>query len=345
MVAVEERRMSIPPRVRVALFMVVCALAPAAAAAHVRWFVSDPQFAPDWGLLLRWPTLLVVAAAAVLYAVLRVVQRLAGTPHFPNPPFLKYMEPSATALLAVQTGISLVYAASQRTLFAPNLKLSESAAGWMLVLLQIAVAFTFITGLFDRAGALLIIVVYLLGFLVFPPVMVLEQTLYVGIGVALFVLGRTIPPPEIARRLLPLSDYDRHAVAALRILTGCSVLLLGFTEKLLAPERGLEFLRDHPDFNVARQFLGMDWFTDGRLVTAAGVTEAVIGILLIAGLLPRVVILLMWVPFNATVSFLPPVELLGHLPIFGVMYVLLLYGSGVAPGTRVQLQSAAARAP
>lgn len=327
------------------LAAVLTALAPATASAHVRWFVSEPRFRPDWGLLLHWHTLAVLGLAGALYAALRLLQRLAGTPHFPNPEFLRYMEPSATALLAVQTGISLVFAVSQRTLLAPSLPLPDDLGGWLLIALQVAVAFTFITGLFDRAGALLLMVVWLLGFLVFAPVFVFEQTLFAGIGVALLVLGRTIPPPAIARRLLFLADYEREAVAALRILTGFSVLLLGFTEKLLAPERGLEFLRDHPDFNVPRAFLGMEWFTDARMVTAAGMTEAVIGLLLISGVLPRMVILAMWVPFNATVAFLPPVELLGHLPIFGIMYVLLLYGSGVPAGSRARLQSAAHHAP
>jgi hypothetical protein len=49
---------------------------------------------------------------------------------------------------------------------------------------------------------------------------------------------------------------------------------------------------------------------------------------LISGRLTRVVILGMWLPFNLTVPFLPPVEMLGHLPIFGIMYLLLVYGSG-----------------
>jgi hypothetical protein len=58
---------------------------------------------------------------------------------------------------------------------------------------------------------------------------------------------------------------------------------------------------------------------------------ATIGILLLTGVLTRVVILAMWVPFNLTVPLLPPIDLLGHLPIFGIMSLLLLYGASVAP--------------
>jgi hypothetical protein len=44
-----------------------------------------------------------------------------------------------------------------------------------------------------------------------------------------------------------------------------------------------------------------------------------------SGILPRLVIFGMFVPFNLTIPFLPPTELLGHLPIFAVMYVLVFH--------------------
>ena len=74
------------------------------------------------------------------------------------------------------------------------------------------------------------------------------------------------------------------------------------------------------------------WSTDERFVLLAGLTEGVIGVLLISGLLPRVVILGMWLPFNLGTPFLPSQELLGHLPVFAVMYLLLVHGAGIAPG-------------
>ncbi len=57
----------------------------------------------------------------------------------------------------------------------------------------------------------------------------------------------------------------------------------------------------------------------------AGLTEGVIGILLIAGVMPRLVILGMFLPFHLGLPFLPPQELLGHLPFFGMMYVVLVH--------------------
>jgi hypothetical protein len=78
------------------------------------------------------------------------------------------------------------------------------------------------------------------------------------------------------------------------------------------------------------RLVGLTWFSDDLFITAAAAVEATVGVLLIAGVLPRVVILLMWVPFNAAIPLLPPVELLGHLPILAVMYVVFLQGPGEA---------------
>lgn len=307
------------------------AIAPVSASAHVRWFVDDDRYPPRWELIFSLQTLLVVVTTAILLGALLILRRLVGSPHFPNPPFLAYMEPSATTLLAVQTGISLIFFASQIELFVPSLDLGSGLVTWLLVALQILVAFTFITGLFDRAGAALLAIVWLLGFVAFEFWEVLDHVLYVGIGVCLLILGRTIPPRAVARRLLPLGQYEVESVRALRILTGLSIAVVAFTEKLLVPEAGVAFLQEYPNFNFMREFLGWDWWTDYRFVIAAGVVEAAAGLLLLSGVLTRVVILVLLVPFNATVAFLPPIELLGHLPIFGIMYVLLLYGSGADP--------------
>lgn len=73
------------------------------------------------------------------------------------------------------------------------------------------------------------------------------------------------------------------------------------------------------------QLLGLTWFTDERFIFAAGIVEFTVGVSLISGVLPRLVIMGMFVPFNLTIPFLPPSELLGHLPIFAVMYVLVFH--------------------
>ena len=193
------------------------------------------------------------------------------------------------------------------------------------------VSFTFMTGRFDRAGAALLALVYLAACLLFPPVAVLEQLLYFGIAVTLAAVGQTVLPVTAAQRLLPLARDEGHAISALRVKVGLSLLVVAFSEKLLNPELGDTFLRAYPYFNVVGTLFGWTWVSDRLFGDIAGIVVATIGILLLTGVLTRVVILAMWVPFNLTVRLLPPIDLLGHLPIFGIMSLLLLYGASVAP--------------
>jgi hypothetical protein len=115
-------------------------------------------------------------------------------------------------------------------------------------------------------------------------------------------------------------------------------MVLGFTEKLLAPDLGVAFLQEYPHFNVPRE-LGIEWFTDLRFVYAAGIVEVIAGAALLSGFLPRVVILSLWIPFNLGIPFLPPLELSGHLPILAAMYVLLVRGTEGIPPRPVRARS------
>jgi uncharacterized membrane protein YphA (DoxX/SURF4 family) len=59
----------------------------------------------------------------------------------------------------------------------------------------------------------------------------------------------------------------------------------------------------------------------------AGAMELLFGLLLISGRLPQVAVIVAGIPFNATLFFLGRTELIGHLPVYGVMLALLVYGS------------------
>jgi hypothetical protein len=100
------------------------------------------------------------------------------------------------------------------------------------------------------------------------------------------------------------------------------------TEKLWNPALGAAFLAHHPSFNIFHAQLGLPWFTDDLFVLLAGIVEGIIGVLLVSGCLTRLVVLGMWLPFNLGIPFLPPQELIGHLPILATMYFLLAHGPG-----------------
>jgi hypothetical protein len=52
-----------------------------------------------------------------------------------------------------------------------------------------------------------------------------------------------------------------------------------------------------------------------------------VGLFLLLGLFPREIVLVAWVPINLTLTIFNWVELVGHLPIYGMMAVLLLWTS------------------
>ena len=206
---------------------------------------------------------------------LRLLPRVFSTPHWPKPPPLARMEPCATRVLALHAGIGLVWFAYQRELFVPSLELPNSLLGCALLVATVIVAFTFITALFDRPGAALLLLVYFAAFAVFPPVAVLEQLHYLG----------------IAQCLVDRTRYERHAVTALRVLTGLAPVIVALPETLLDPRLNSAFLRQYPHCNVLHSLFGWTWVSDRFFGDLAGVIEATIGILLVTGTLTRVAIL------------------------------------------------------
>jgi uncharacterized membrane protein YphA (DoxX/SURF4 family) len=216
--------------------------------------------------------------------------------------------------------------------------------GIALLGLQLFISFTLITGWLTRLGGALLVGLVLVAAIFFPLSWVSEQLLFVGIGIYFLINGRGLflPHGEIPHRAAAFwSKYSHHALPILRIFTGLSILWLAFSEKLLNPGLALAFLETRPEFNFM-QLLGFTWFSDELFVYAAAIVEATVGVLLIAGVLPRIVILFMWVPFNITIPLLPPEELLGHLPILAVMYAVFL--GEAAPHRPVEAETTIAQA-
>ncbi len=310
-------------------------IAPSTVSAHERWFTLDgPYSAPTWCLLLSWPVALALLIGSGTVVILALAQRWLGDPLWPRPPILQRMETSAAAILGVQTAITMIFMASRLDLFVPNIKLPHSASGLLIAAITIVAAFSFITGVLTRWGAMITLCLVVTALAFAPWYAVLEQVLFVGIALYLVAVGRGVMRygdvvedhrSVWADRLRP------YALPVLRITAGISVLVVAFTEKLIDPALGVTFLETHERFNVARE-AGLTWFTDERFVFAVGIIEATAGLALLSGFLPRVVVLALWIPFNLGIAFLPAEELIGHLPILSTMYVLLVRGTqGIPP--------------
>lgn len=239
--------------------------------------------------------------------------------------------PWITAILAAHTAVALLIRGVERQLFVPNLALPYTLAGGSLALLEIVVALTLLGGIvvgaLVRPAAVGLAILGLLGMFYFGPLLIVEHLYFLGIAAFLFIVGSSPAkvPYVVSGRGRPLLGLLPYAVPVVRVSFGAATLLTGFTEKVWNHDLALAFLSEHP-FNVTT------WtpfpITDTHFVIGAGVAEASLGALLLSGLFPRAVILAAWVPFNLAVPFLGATDVLGHLPIYGILLTILLCGTG-----------------
>jgi hypothetical protein len=142
---------------------------------HVEWFEDPARYPVDWNLVFSWRTLLAVVAALAAVGILYLAQRLLGDPHWPRLPFLPRMAIGAPTLLAVQAAIPLIYSGVQPVLFAPQLHLGANPGGLALGAVEALIGFSFVTGIWDRVAAAVLVGLVALAFILFPPLDVLSQ--------------------------------------------------------------------------------------------------------------------------------------------------------------------------
>lgn len=294
------------------------------ASAHVKWFVDSPgKYIPGYGLT-ELPVLALLAVVIGAVVVAFILDRLLKIPENLRLLFTKF-ENIVTTLFSILVGLALIIFSFQGYLFAPNLDTTTSF-DLLLRLVQGLIGLAFLLGIFTRIAATLLVLLYLGIFLRFGLINSLETLEVLGISLFLFVYGRPkwklfdTNPPTFSDQL------KRSSVASLRIISGLNFLILGFSEKILNPSLGQAFLDSHP-WNFMK-LLGFDWFSDRTFVLFAGGFESLFGLLLVLGLVTRLVSLALVGFFMTTLVLLGPVELIGHLPHFAIVFVLLVFGSG-----------------
>jgi uncharacterized membrane protein YphA (DoxX/SURF4 family) len=144
------------------------------------------------------------------------------------------------------------------------------------------------------------------------------------LGIALFLV---VLPPGRDRygAVSPSLETAALAIFSLRVCAGLALVVLAFSEKFANPALAREFIGNYPAFDLF-DLLGIP-LSDDAFIRMAGAIELLFGLLLISGRIPQVAVIVAGIPFNATLFFLGRDELIGHLPIYGVMLALLVYGS------------------
>lgn len=300
---------------------------------HERWFVDGNRFPVQFD---RWltpqslvPTVIAVAVTAIVVALWRIRGRRTvalgplqlGMPWENYQTLLSWMP----LVIGVHTGVTLLVSGVSRELFFPNLPLPVNLLGGLLGLAEIVIALSFIYGALTRVAAAALALTWVAGAIMFGPVRLVEHTEILGVAFFLFATGRGPLAFDMALERLhrPLPRLLPYTIPVLRVCTGLGLAVVAFTEKLWNLPMGLAFLSTH-HFNFLPA-IGIP-VDDTTFLLMAGTVELAIGLILISGAYVRLLILVTLIPFNLTLPFLGWRELVGHLPIYGILALLLISG-------------------
>ena len=288
---------------------------------HETWF-TDARPPYDWSFALEPASLVLIGGAVLVALAWRVVGHRLPSPELGLLRPLGRLSPWIPRLLAIHAGVSLLAQAARGTYLVPALDLPASPFGSAVAIAEGVLGVWLITGYRIRPAAALLVAAGPLGMPFYGVVPILERVDLLGIALFLAFL-----PPEDTPGGSVETTPERLAAPlfALRLLTGGALVILAFTEKLARPELALAFLDDYPAFNILRA-VGLE-VGDVTFVRIAGTIELLFGLLIMSGSMPQLAVIAAGIPFNATLFFLGTEELIGHLPIYGAMLALLVYGS------------------
>jgi hypothetical protein len=301
---------------------------------HERWFTNEAKFPVQFDRWASPDSLVPIAVAVGIVAVATILWRLRGRRSLvPGPlalgmPWENYVRLLSwmPLVIGVHMGVTLLVSGVSRQLFVPNLELPVNLLGGVLGMVEIAIALSFIYGALARPAAAALGVTWIIGMFVFGPLRLIEHTEVLGVAFFLFAMGRGPLAFDMALAKLnkPIARLVPYAMPVLRVSLGIGITIVAFTEKLWNIPMGLAFLADH-HFNFF-PYIGLPAVDDTKFLLIAGTVELLLGLILITGAYVRLIIIVTLVPFNLTLPFLGWRELVGHLPTYGILALLLLWG-------------------
>jgi uncharacterized membrane protein YphA (DoxX/SURF4 family) len=300
---------------------------PAIATAHVKWFVRDATHAASAvSFSLAEPAVRIWITAIVTAVILALVLEWC----LPDPPepvtsFRDRHKQPIADLFQLLVGLALLLTAIKGAILAPHLaganglgltlRFAEGTIGVLLIANRAVVS---------AAGSM--IALFLASTMLFGFISSLEYFNFLGIAV--FLLLTSSPDGSWADRWRP------YALPLLRVHLGIALGVLAWTEKLMDPALAMRFLEDN-QLNFMK-VLGLPTFSDRLFVLSAGSTELLFAIVFALGLVTRIntLVLASFLVSSNTHFFVVGkvdeafLELTGHLPLFAIAMILVLYGSG-----------------
>ena len=302
---------------------------------HVKWFVDSSRYPTDYALLFTLPVIAAFAVAGCAVAVAAWVQRAV-----PEPRVFRALERFTwlgPLVLGAHVGPALIAAAVLGLLFVPSLRVERDELGYALLAVEGACGFLLLLGLATRWAAVALALLGVVAMQPFSFESILEQVHILGIAIFLFITGRgevSIDRVFRQQRALQVREAPAVALSLLRICMGVGIAFGALTEKLLDPALAGALLADRPFLNV----LAAVGLTNGQFAYLAGLVELVIGIVIISGQLTRPVMAIGAALFTLTLPVFGWLELLGHLPFYGIMLTLFIAPSADPSNVRRQLR-------
>lgn len=318
-----------------ALFFVLAFIgAMAPAQAHEKWFIDSSAYPLRWDLFFQ-PLPLAFTGGVVVVTILAAIwwrarkyrDFIPGPEIFGTTPLRRRIVYGMLPLIVgIHFSVPLLVNGTHTTLFSPNAQMHGIPA-YAIGLLETGIALAFFYGGFTRLAGIVLGLVWIAAFFVVGPEIALENALFAGAAAFFFMAGRG--PIAIDRLMFPRLEPPRklllHAELPLRIGLGISLTVVAFTEKFANLPLAAHFLDTRP-LNFTH-YVGLPLSNDLFVLFAASV-ELLVGLWILFGIFPREIIIVAWLPFNLTLSVFNQVELIGHLPIYGIMALLLIWIPG-----------------
>ncbi len=296
---------------------------PRFASAHTKWFATEKL--ETYHSAEPTPFYLLVALGIIL-----IITTVTVSLHNKNIGRLAWLRPNgkhayerAASTFTIIAGAFFLIAGTHEYLFSPNQSL-EAGVPYYLIVTQILIGLAFLLGIATRTFSLLLIVIWLLTFYYLGAISALENIWVLSTATFIAIMGNdyfSLISFSFFRKIF--KPFQSYALSLLRLGTGTTLMILGFSEKILAPEYGVNFLNLY-HWNFMHDF----GFSNYLFVIAAGVVEFTLGFLLALGIATRSVAIVTAIIFTIPLFILGPIELAGHLPHFAAIVLLILFDNG-----------------
>lgn len=303
------------------LFILSILAIPTIAAAHVKWFAKPGEYVRPYQIT-DMPVILTIVVSFIIICVGVYLDRKLNVPKWMGR-FMNRWASVALSIASIGFGLSFIIFSIKGFIFAPNLPATP-----LLLAIQAVAGVMIFLGLFEKIGGFLLVVLFGLSVQQYGFMEMMDTFEMLGFALYAMIVGRPkwrIVDVHIFKNIT--HKLHAYGVPILRVATGLNLIILGFSEKIMAPALTQNFLA-HYDWNFMHHVLGLEWFTDYWFAFCAGSVEVLFGVFLLLGLVTRLTIIGLAVFLVTTLILLGPIELIGHLPHFSIAIVLLVMGAG-----------------